>query len=125
MREGNLVYKPFSEAGFVDDLRTCRAAIASGGFTLMGEAVFLRKPMLAEPVAKQFEQILNCRYLEREGYGLCAEPLSEEKLNEFLSRLPEFDHNLARYRQDGNAQLLAKLEEVLERARSGMPAEAD
>jgi uncharacterized protein (TIGR00661 family) len=125
VRDGNLVYKPFSETGFVEDLRTCRGVVASGGFTLMGEAVFLHKPMLSEPVAKQFEQILNSRYLEREGYGLCAEHLSDEKLREFLSRLPEFEQNLSHYAQDGNTQLLAKLEDVLQRAQNGVPAEAE
>ena len=125
VREGNLLYRPFSEERFVEDLRTCRGVVASGGFTLMGECVYLHKPMLAEPVAKQFEQILNARYLEREGYGLCAEPLSEEKLGEFLARLPEFERNLSRYRQDGNAQLLAKLEEVLKRAQAGVPADPE
>ena len=33
--EGNLRYRPFSEAGFIDDLATARAVIAGGGFTLM------------------------------------------------------------------------------------------
>jgi len=52
VREGNLVYRPFSEAGFIDDLRTARGVIASAGFTLMGEAVYLRRPMLAIPLKK-------------------------------------------------------------------------
>ena len=30
----------------------------------MGEAVYLRRPMLAVPVGGQFEQVLNARYLE-------------------------------------------------------------
>ena len=47
--EGNLRYRPFSEAGFIDDLASARAVIAGGGFTLMGEAVYLHKPMLAVP----------------------------------------------------------------------------
>ena len=37
-REGNLLYRPFSEAGFIDDLRTARGVLAGGGFTLMCEA---------------------------------------------------------------------------------------
>src|SRR5262249_47525844 len=57
--EGNLVYRPFSETVFIDDLATARAVIAGGGFTLMGEAVYLRKPMLSVPLAKQFEQVMN------------------------------------------------------------------
>src|SRR5256886_11731342 len=52
-----IFYKPFSEPAFIEDLRTARGVIANGGFTLMGESVYLHKPLLAEPVAKQFEQI--------------------------------------------------------------------
>jgi UDP-N-acetylglucosamine:LPS N-acetylglucosamine transferase len=81
--------------------------------------------MLAEPVAKQFEQILNARYLEKEGYGLCAERIDEPRLRDFLARLPEFEKNLSRYRQDGNRDLLMKLESVLDLAARGVPAEAE
>ena len=41
-----------ARTGFIDDLRTARGVIASGGFTLMGEAVYLRRPMLAVPIGK-------------------------------------------------------------------------
>ena len=92
---------------------------------MMGEAVYLHKPMLAEPVAKQFEQILNARYLEKEGYGLYAEDITDAKLSEFLDRLPEFERNLSLYSQDGNEDLLVKLEAVLESAARGIPPEAE
>ena len=113
VREGNLVYMPFSEHGFIEDLRTARGVIAGGGFTLMGEAVYLHKPMLSEPVGKQFEQVLNARYLESLGYGLCAEPIGAERLRQFLDRLPEFEERLAGYEQDGNRSLFGKLEETM------------
>jgi uncharacterized protein (TIGR00661 family) len=116
VREGNLVYMPFSEQGFIDDLRTAGAVIAGGGFTLMGEAVYLHKPMLSEPVGKQFEQVLNARYLESLGYGLCAEPITAERLGHFLDRLPEFQERLAGYAQDGNRSLFTKLEETIAEA---------
>ncbi len=119
LREGNLLYRPFSEQGFIDDLRTARGVVASGGFTLMGEAVYLHKPMLAQPVGKQFEQVLNCRYLEAEGYGLSADEITSAKLAEFLERIPELERSLSRYQQNGNDDLLGKLEEVLESARRG------
>jgi uncharacterized protein (TIGR00661 family) len=111
--EGNLRYRPFSEDGFVDDLRTARGVIASAGFTLMGEAVYLRRPMLAIPVGGQFEQVLNARYLEAEGYGLAADELTSERLSEFLERLPDFERKLAGYHQRGNVELLAKLDDIL------------
>ena len=116
VREGNLVYRPFSEAGFIDDLRTARGVIASAGFTLMGEAVYLRRPMLAIPVRKQLEQVLNARYLEAEGYGLGANEISTERLGAFIERLPDFERRLADYHQDGNTDLLAALERGIEAA---------
>jgi len=111
--EGNLRYRPFSEDGFIDDLRTARGVIASGGFTLMGEAVYLRRPMLAVPIGGQFEQVLNARYLEAEGYGLAADELTSERLAEFLERLPDYERRLAGYHQQGNVELLAKLDQIL------------
>ena len=125
LRDGKLTYMPFSEQGFIDDLRTAKGVIASAGFTLMGEAVYLHKPMLAEPVGKQFEQVLNARYLELNGYGLSAEPLTEARLGEFLERLPDFERSLASYEQDGNNDLLARLEETLQLAAQGRDAPDD
>lgn len=117
--DGNLRYQPFSETKFIDDLASARGVIAAGGFTLMGEAVYLGKPMLCIPTAGQFEQILNARYLEHEGYGLAAEGLDSPKpVQEFFARLDEFSANLAKYTQDGNAQTFAELDGLLDRAAS-------
>ena len=93
--------------------------VASGGFTLMGEAGFLRRPLLAEPVGKQFEQILNARYLESLGYGMSAEEITEQQLGEFLERIPDFERNLAGYSQDGNREVMNALDEALEASRGG------
>lgn len=118
-RDGNLLYRPFSEQGFIDDLRTARAVVANGGFTLMSEAIYLHKPMLALPVGGQFEQVLNARYLETEGYGLYAPELTDEALERFLRQLPSFEEKLSRYHQDGNRDLVAKLDEILEQVAAG------
>ena len=104
--EGNLRFRPFSEAGFIDDLRTAAGVVASAGFTLMGEAVYLRCPMLAVPLHAQFEQVLNARYLQREGYGIEARELDDVTIATFIERLPEFRQHLVRYQQDGNRDLL-------------------
>jgi uncharacterized protein (TIGR00661 family) len=114
--DGSLRYRPFSEAGFIDDLRTAAGVVASAGFTLMGEAVYLRRPMLAVPVAGQFEQVLNARYLQRLGFGLAADTITQACLGQFIEALPEFERNLGLYRQDGNRDLLASLGRTLARA---------
>jgi uncharacterized protein (TIGR00661 family) len=113
-REGQLRYLPFSEAGFIDDLATCRGVIAPGGFTLMGEAVYLHKPMLSVPLAGQFEQILNARYLEKEGYGMAADDLDDPRtVPAFLERIPDHARALAGYHQDGNREILAGVDRFL------------
>jgi len=114
--EGNLCYRPFSEAGFINDLRTAAGVVASAGFTLMGEAVYLRRPMLAVPIKGQFEQELNARYLEKLGYGQGNGELTSEGLGRFIERIPDFEHTLASYRQDGNKDLLAALDQTLSAA---------
>ena len=114
--EGNLRYRPFRERGFIDDLRIgARRSSPAAASRCMGEAVYLHKPMLSVPVKGQFEQVLNARYLEREGYGLAAEPLDGRRLGEFLERLPDFERGLAGYAQDGNSDLLSALDRLLER----------
>lgn len=119
VRDGNLLFRPFSERGFIDDLRTAAGVVASAGFTLMGEAVYLHRPMLAVPVQGQFEQVLNARYLERLGYGVAADEIDRARLGAFIERIPECERRLAGYAQDGNAHLLAALDETLAAATAG------
>jgi uncharacterized protein (TIGR00661 family) len=117
--EGRLHYRPFSERGFIEDLRTARAVVANGGFTLLSEAVYLHKPVLSAPVKKQFEQVLNARYLEAEGYGLAVDDLDAERLGAFLERVTEFEERVAGWRQDGNRQILTALDDLVSRAAAG------
>jgi uncharacterized protein (TIGR00661 family) len=119
--EGNLRYMPFSEEGFINDLASSRAVIAGGGFTLMGECVYLHKPMLAVPVGGQFEQILNARYLEREGFGRFAKSLEDPSVvTDFLAAVPGCEEKLKRYQQDGNKLLLDQVDHLLDCAASGI-----
>ena len=119
--EGNLRYRPFSEGGFIDDLASCRAVIAGGGFTLMGEAVYLRKPMLAVPLGRQFEQLLNARYLEREGFGRAAASLDDPQvIRDFVAAIPACSARLEGYSQDGNRVLFEQVDAQLDKAAAGL-----
>ena len=116
VQDQNLLYRPFSEKGFIEDLRTARAVIAGGGYTLMSEAVYLHKPVLSIPVEGQFEQVLNALYLGRLGYGQYAKGLTPAVVTEFLARVPACQKALEGYVQDGNVKMVAALNEQLERA---------
>ncbi|MEM9454804.1 MAG: glycosyltransferase family protein [Myxococcota bacterium] len=119
-REGSLRYRPFSEAGFIDDLASARAVITGGGFTLMSECVYLKKPTLSVPISGHFEQILNGRYLEHEGYGRFATRLEASTVHAFLEAVPQCEQALAAVTQDGNNALFGVLDEHLDRAAAGL-----
>lgn len=114
-KERNLCFRPFDERAFVEDLASARGVIAGGGFTLMGEAVYLRKPMLAVPIRGQFEQVLNARYLEHTGYGMSAESVSASVLRRFTREMPRFVERLSSYRQEGNREAFAAVDTFLAR----------
>ncbi len=115
-REGNLEFCPFSEDQFITDLAESRAVVASAGFTLMGEAVYLGKPMLAVPLEGQFEQVLNANYLAQLGYGERAEEVSRQILEDFLSRTDAYRESLAQFEHDNNDGLIRRLTAEMNKA---------
>jgi uncharacterized protein (TIGR00661 family) len=119
--EGNVTLCAFSPTGFVDDLRTARGVIAGGGFSLMGEAVHLHVPMLSVPIAGQYEQVLNARYLAHLGYGDWSKTLDVEAIEAFLRRTDEFSQKLEAYAPRDNSMLEACLSELLSLADIGAP----
>jgi uncharacterized protein (TIGR00661 family) len=114
-RRGNCIIKEFSEDGFVEDLATARAVVTNGGLSLLGEAVFLGKPIFSVPVQHQFEQILNARYVEELGYGLTADRIEADLLRLFLAESPKYAARVAKHRQDGNRDLFRTVDRLLDR----------
>ncbi len=114
---GNVTLKGFSEDGFVRDLASARAVLAGGGFSLMGEAVQLGKPLLSVPLKGQFEQTLNALYLQKLGYGEYHRELSEKAIDEFLARAPGYSKSLQSYayRSDHNQSILGALDDLIAR----------
>jgi uncharacterized protein (TIGR00661 family) len=121
--DGNLEFRPPSGGGFVEALRTARGVVAGGGFSLLSEAVYLGKPVLSVPLRGQFEQLMNARYLEREGYGVCAPHVTEAIMTDFIARLPDFETALGGYVQAGNAVTLRTIEARAVEAADAAPRE--
>lgn len=111
--EGNCTLKDFSEDGFVDDLASAKAVISNGGLSLLGESVFLGKPVFAVPVENQFEQVMNARYIEELGYGLSAPRVDGDLVRLFLREREKFQANVSKFEQDGNKLLYETLDGVL------------
>lgn len=109
----NVLLRSFSEAQFIDDMATSRAVATGGGFTVLGEGVFLGKPLYSMPVLGHFEQIISARYLEKLGYGEHHDGFDAASFQAFLERVPEYTRALTAHTQDGNRALLSKLDHLL------------
>ncbi|RPJ24508.1 MAG: hypothetical protein EHM35_16305, partial [Planctomycetaceae bacterium] len=83
----NCVFKERSTEGFLQDLAASRGVIASAGFSLMSECLYLRKRMLLLPLAGQYEQIINAHYAEKLGLGVSSPELTEAALARFLDQI--------------------------------------
>ena len=109
-RDRKITFRKFSEKNFIRDLASCRAVIANGGFNVLSEAIYLRKPVLSIPVKNQFEQILNAAYVERLGYGCHCPSASVSAISNFVKKIPSFEKNLKKYRQEGNKALFREVD---------------
>ena len=110
---GNVSYRKFSTDGFIDDVASAKAIIATAGFTLISEALYLGKPYLAMPMRGQFEQELNALMIDQLGYGKRVTRPRSASIAEFLYRLPEYRERLNDYPRQGNGAIMAKLDELL------------
>jgi uncharacterized protein (TIGR00661 family) len=119
--DGPITYRPRSVDGFLEDLVSARGVITGGGFSLLSEAVYLGKPVLSVPLKGQFEQLMNARYLQREGYGICAPAVDPTVLTRFLEQLDELDNNLASYSQDGNRVAIETIVDTVTAAANDTP----
>jgi uncharacterized protein (TIGR00661 family) len=111
--EGNLHFKHFNEQEFFDDLASAKAVIANGGFTLLSEALFFRKPILSIPIAGQCEQIINAHYLENLGYGMMTHETNFTVLKKFFNRLNGLQDAVKNLPRWHAASALKKVAEVI------------
>ncbi len=112
-QDGPCQYRAFSRDGFLLDLATAKGVIATAGFTLISEALYLGKPYCAFPMTGQFEQQLNAAMLEQLGYGKNAQQLTPETVSDFIYRLPDYQARLSGYAAQDNHQILAKLDDLV------------
>lgn len=87
--EGRLRFCPIHERRFLDDLAGATAVVGAAGSQLLGEAVYLGKPMLAIPESRHHEQRINAYYLREMGRGdfVHVEHFTRGRLYTFLGSL--------------------------------------
>ncbi|MBO7716701.1 MAG: glycosyltransferase [Methanobrevibacter sp.] len=111
----NLTYRSFNEEQIFEDMRTARAIIVNGGFTMISEAIYLKKPIYSTPAHKNFEQILNGFYVEKLGFGESHENLDVKKIESFLHNLDKYQENLNKVEPWDNTEILKDLDLSIEK----------
>ena len=81
--EANIHFMPISSDGFLDSLVTSNGVICGAGFGLPGEAMYLKKRLLAIPIKNQYEQACNAASLKEMGVSTSDE-LTEEVVRNWL-----------------------------------------
>jgi len=113
--KGNLWFKRDNGQNFLEDLASCRAIMATAGFSLISEALFLGKPYLAVPAQAQYEQILNAYHLAKLGYGEHHDRLTGEAVISFLGKINQYRDALSGGGLNGNREASAKLLDLIDR----------
>ena len=106
----NLTYRSFNEEQIFEDMRTAKAIIVNGGFTMISEAIYLKKPIYSTPAHKNFEQILNGFYVEKLGFGEYHDKLDVKKIESFLDNLDKYQENLNKVEPWDNTEILKDLD---------------
>src|SRR5262249_6000619 len=103
----NLDFRAPSNDGFIRDLANCRAVLSTAGNQLIGEAIYLGKPILAAP-EDAFEQRLNAHMVEHMGVGMRANlsTLSPSDVDRFLGNDTFYRSNMRDHRGDGRDEAL-------------------
>lgn len=108
------MFLPHSNLPFLEDLAACRAVLSTAGNQLMGEAIYLGKPVMVMP-EHCVEQRLNAAAVERLGIGerVSRREFTAERIRAFLGRLDGYVTAMKAHVRDGRQETLAALDRFL------------
>ncbi|MCF7866120.1 hypothetical protein K9L67_00345 [Candidatus Woesearchaeota archaeon] len=112
-KQGNLEFMPFSETQILEDMRKAKYIIVNGGFTVISESLYLKKPILAIPIKDQLEQEFNGYSLKERGYGDYAKELSQEVLEKFEKKLPKYQQKLKKMKKWNHEKIFKELNKII------------
>ena len=111
--EKNIIFKTFNEDVFIKELASAKAVITNGGFSLIGEALHLKKPILSVPVRNQFEQILNAIQVQKLGYGEHHRKLTKRIIMQFIKNIDLYRKKLKDYDSGAQGALIKEVERLI------------
>lgn len=107
--QDNVQFYRVDEHEFIADLASCHAVICTAGNQLVGEALYLGKPVLAMPESNNFEQFINAWFLRDDGAGDWVDPerITARHIRRFLAQHDDFTQGINRERMNGTPEALA------------------
>jgi uncharacterized protein (TIGR00661 family) len=112
--DANLIYRKFNNDKIYSDMANSKAVITNGGFSLITEAIYLKKPIYSIPAKGNFEQLLNGFYVEKLGYGIKTREINIKSLKNFLSNLNIYQKNLKKVKNTDNSGIIKEIENSIE-----------
>ena len=112
---GNLRFKAIHSQRFIEDLATSDGLVCTAGNQLVGEALYLGKPVLAVPEEGNYEQFINSYYLNKSGggKGMQSGVVSSRDIKQFIENIEQYRGAIDRERINGNTETLRLLENYL------------
>jgi len=112
---GNIAFSDGGEPEFLETLARCEALVTTAGNQLVGEALYLGKPVFALPESGNYEQYMNAHYLKESGGGVWTDMdhANPEDLRAFLDNSATFSHRARHAAADGTASAIDIVEKHL------------
>ncbi|MBL90437.1 MAG: hypothetical protein CMH56_01305 [Myxococcales bacterium] len=108
-QNGRIQYKSFDEDSFLNDMAQAPFVMVNGGHSTICEALSLGKPILAEPIGEQYEQIFNVEALTEMGVGMGVRKLDTQDILHFSRCVPLMQKRAEHLNVVDNEGLLAQL----------------
>jgi uncharacterized protein (TIGR00661 family) len=114
-RFGGIEFREIHPDRFLEDLATATALITTAGNQLVGEALYLGKPVFAVPEPQNREQEIHAHFVQTMAVGASASPLSFSKnhLASFIEKVPFYRARINRQRMCGNQIAVRIIEDHL------------
>jgi uncharacterized protein (TIGR00661 family) len=116
-QQGLVTFHAIDPVKFVDDLASAKAVICAAGNQLLGECLYLGKPVLALPEASHYEQLINSHFLRimKCGDFKILERLKVKHILWFLDNLHQYHSGLSQtsLKLDGTPQIIDLINNLL------------
>jgi uncharacterized protein (TIGR00661 family) len=111
---GRIEYRDFNEDTFLNDMAKAPFVMVNGGHSTICEALSLGKPILAEPIVGQYEQVFNVEGLNEMGVGMGVRKLQTADVLHFARCVPLMQKRAEHLNAVDNEGLIQQLHQCIQ-----------